>query len=112
MTELELAFKPAHELVKLIRAKKVSPVEAVEVALKRIQKLNPKLNAFLYVAEKEAREQAKLAEEKVMKGGRLPPLHGVPISIKDLNRTKCMPTTFGSLVYKIWIPLTRQARGA
>ena len=99
-----LAFTPAYEFAEMIRAKKLSPVELMNTILERIEELNPKLNAYLTVAADEAIEQAKTAEEAVTSGGKLGPLHGVPISIKDLLPTKGMRTTMGSFVYRDWVP--------
>lgn len=104
MENNQIAFTPAWELAELIRAKKLSPVEIVDHLLERISKLNPKLNAYLTVAEAEARSAAKDAEQAVMRGEELPPLHGVPVSIKDLHLTKGIRTTFGSLLFKDFVP--------
>jgi len=100
----ELAFTPAHQLAGLIRRKKVSPVELVDTYLERIDRLNPRLNAYLTVCHDLARAAAREAEAAVLRGGELPPLHGVPVPIKDLNWTKGVRTTGGSLVYKDFIP--------
>lgn len=100
----QFAFMDTTELVGKIKSKEASPVEAVDEYLDRIDKLNPKLNAFLTVAADEAREGAKKAEEAVMKGGDLPPLHGVPLAVKDLELTKGIRSTMGSLVFKDQIP--------
>jgi aspartyl-tRNA(Asn)/glutamyl-tRNA(Gln) amidotransferase subunit A len=99
-----LAFTPAYELAEMIRVKKLSPVELMQTILERIEDLNPKLNAYLTVAVGEAMSQAKTAETAVMSGSKLGPLHGVPISIKDLLPTKGMRTTMGSWVHRDWIP--------
>ncbi len=104
MKDNELAFTPAWKLAELIRNKELSPVEIVDTLLKRISELNPKLNAYLTVDEVGARAQARVAEEAVTKGAELPPLHGIPISIKDLNPTKGIRTTYGSLVFKDFVP--------
>lgn len=104
MQEQELAFTPGHELVKLIAQKNISPVEVTEVCLHRIEKLNPTLNAFLTVSADEAILAARKAEDAVMRGDVLGPLHGVPISIKDLEATNGIRTTKGSLVYQNWVP--------
>ncbi len=100
----QIAFTAAWELAELIRTKKLSPVEIVDQLLERISNLNPQLNAFLTVAEAEARSAAQEAEQAVMKGGELPPLHGVPISVKDMHLTKGIRTTFGSLIFKDFVP--------
>lgn len=99
-----LAFTPAYELAEMIRAKKLSPIELMQTILERIEDLNPKLNAYLTVAVDEAMSQAKTAETAVMSGSKLGPLHGVPISIKDLLPTKGMRTTMGSWVHRDWVP--------
>lgn len=104
MTDRELAFTPAYILAKLIAQKKLSPVELTEACLRRIEALNPRLNAFLTVTAEEALQEARQAEKAVMQGKPLGPLHGVPTSIKDLEATKGIRTTKGSLAYKNWIP--------
>jgi len=104
MAKDDLAFKPAWELRDLIASRKVSPVELTEMYLRRIEALNPKLNAYLTVTADEALASAKKAEQAVMRGQRLGPLHGVPISIKDLEMTRGTRTTFGSLIYKDFVP--------
>jgi aspartyl-tRNA(Asn)/glutamyl-tRNA(Gln) amidotransferase subunit A len=103
-TDGDLAFKPAYELRELIGKKRLSPVELTDFCLRRIEALNPKLNAFLLVTAELARKQAREAEQAVMKGEKLGPLHGIPIPIKDLVPTKGIRTTMGSLAYKDWVP--------
>jgi len=85
MSDAELAFTPATELAEMVRLKKVSPVELVDVYAKRIEELNPKLGAYLTTTLDEARDHAKRAEAGV-NGDDLPPFHGVPISIKEIGR--------------------------
>ena len=102
--ERELSFTPAYKLVDMIRSKKLSPVELMEVTLKRIKEINPKLNAYLTVAHDEAMRAAQEAEQAVITGSNLGQLHGIPVSIKDLVITKNLRTTLGSLVYKDFVP--------
>ena len=99
-----LAFAPAYELARKIRAKELSPVELVDYLLQRIRALNPQLKAFLTVAEEEAKAAAREAEAAVMQGGELPPLHGVPMAIKDMEFTKGIRTTGASLLYDEFVP--------
>ena len=99
----DLAFTPAVELAEQIRLKKISPVEVVEVYARRIEELNPKLGAFLTTTLDTAREQAQAAESKV-NGSDLPPFHGVPVSIKDLNDTAGVVTTLGNAAFKDRVP--------
>ena len=79
-----------------IRQKKLSPVELVEAHLARIEKLNPKLNAFVQLDVEGARRQARAAEESVTRGEKLGPLHGVPISIKSSIEVMAMKCEAGS----------------
>jgi len=104
--ERELAFTPVHKLAEVIRKRKLSPVELMEVILKRIKELNPKLNAYLTVTEEAAMEDARHAEKALTTGEKLGVLHGIPVSIKDLVATKGIRTTSGSLVYKDFVPDT------
>ncbi len=88
----ELTFRSAVSMAEQIRQKKLSPVELVEAHLARIEKLNPKLNAFVQVDAEGARRQARAAEESVTRGEKLGPLHGIPISIKssvEITGMKC-----------------------
>ncbi len=79
-----LTFLPAVSMAEQIRKKKISPVELVEAHLAQIEKLNPKLNAFVQVDAERARRAAHDAESAVIQKGKpLGPLHGVPISIKS-----------------------------
>jgi Asp-tRNA(Asn)/Glu-tRNA(Gln) amidotransferase A subunit family amidase len=79
----ELNFLSAFAMSEQIRRKKISPVELVDAHLAQIEKLDPKLNTFVEVDAKRAREQAKKAERNVMRKAAIGPLHGVPISIKS-----------------------------
>jgi Asp-tRNA(Asn)/Glu-tRNA(Gln) amidotransferase A subunit family amidase len=66
-----------------IRKKQLSPIELVDAHLARIENLNPRLNAFVQVDAEGARSQARAAEDAVLRGEKLGPLHGVPLSIKS-----------------------------
>ena len=79
-----------------IRSREISPVELVDHYLDRIDRLNETVGAFVHVAPDQARAAAKDAESAVSSGTDLPPLHGVPIAIKDLYLTADMPTSFGT----------------
>ena len=92
----DLCFLPATELAAKIRARQISPVEAVEAVLARIEDLNPRLNAFCFVHADEARQLARAAEAAVLRGDDLGPLHGVPVSVKDNVAIEGKPLTYGS----------------
>jgi aspartyl-tRNA(Asn)/glutamyl-tRNA(Gln) amidotransferase subunit A len=94
----DLAMMPAHELVKLFKARKASPVEAAKAAIARIEAFNPQLNAFQHIDPDGALRAARASEKRWKKGGkRLSDIDGVPITIKDMVLTKGMPTRMGSL---------------
>ena len=100
----ELAFTSAWEMRNLIKKKKVSPVEITKIYFERINRLDPQLNSYLTLNEKEALESASKAEKAVLSGEPLGKLHGIPIGIKDLEMTAGIRTTQGSLIYKDNIP--------
>ena len=104
MTDLGLTGKSARELARLIRQRQVSPVEVLDAHLAVIEATNPKLNAIVTLAGEEARDAARLAEIAVMKGEPLGPLHGLPVAIKDITLTAGIRTTFGSPLYKDYVP--------
>jgi aspartyl-tRNA(Asn)/glutamyl-tRNA(Gln) amidotransferase subunit A len=100
----ELCWLPATELVALIRQKKLSPVELADAVLSRIGRVNPRLNAFCAITEDAARQAAKIAEAALMHGEPPGPLHGVPVSVKDLVFTRGIVTTGGSRIFADFVP--------
>src|SRR5437588_1614650 len=76
-------FLSVREIATRIRRKEVSPVEVARAHLDRIERLNPRLNAFVDFQPEAVLNQARTAEESVQRGAELGPLHGVPISIKS-----------------------------
>ncbi len=105
MAKDDLCWLSATELAALIRTRKVSPVEVVDAVLARIEKVNPRLNAYVTLTADEARRRARAAERAVMRrSARLGPLHGVPFSVKDLVITRGVRTTFGTPLYRDNIP--------
>ena len=104
MSDDDLIWRSALELGDLIRKKELTPVEVTDAALARLEAVNPLLNAFCLVAAARAREQAREAEIAVVKGEPLGPLHGVPISIKDVLATRGLATTGGSRLFADAVP--------
>ena len=92
------------ELGELLRRKSLSPVELVDQHLERIEKLNPKLNAFITVTADVARAQARQAEQEIREGDWRGPLHGVPIGLKDIIDTAGTRTTAASALFKDRVP--------
>jgi amidase/aspartyl-tRNA(Asn)/glutamyl-tRNA(Gln) amidotransferase subunit A len=94
----DLAYAPATELAARIRRRDLSPVELLDAVITRIEARNPSLNALVFTAFDEAREQAQQAERALTSGEALGPLHGVPTAIKDLFDFKPgWPATFGGV---------------
>lgn len=88
----------------MIRKRKISPVELTEFFLNRIERLQPKLNAFVTITKDLARKQARQAEKEIMKGNYRGLLHGIPITLKDLFYTAGVRTTGGSKILRNFIP--------
>ncbi|CAN5546883.1 amidase family protein [soil metagenome] len=100
MSNTDLLFTPAIEAAALIRRKRLSPVEYLDAVLTAAEKAQPKLNCFRAVMADDARRDAKAAEEAVMRGDALGPLHGVPVSVKDLVDVQGVPTRHGSAIFE------------
>ncbi len=104
MSDRDLCFTPATELVRLYRARKVSPLEVMEAVLARIDRVNPRLNAYVTLARESALAAARGATRALGRKAVLPPLHGVPVSIKDLTPTRGIRTTWGSRIFADHVP--------
>src|SRR5262249_59532404 len=110
MNDSDLAFASIDQIGKLFRQRKLSPVELTRLLFTRIDRLNPKLNAYLTVTHDIALSQAKKAESELFapRGRKghldLGPLHGIPISLKNNIYTKDIHTTAGSKILKDFLP--------
>jgi len=104
MPDRDLCFTPATELLRLFRSRKTSPLEVMQAVLTRIDAVNPRLNAYVTLVREEALRTARAATAALKKGATLRPLHGVPVSIKDLTPTKGIRTTWGSKIYEHHVP--------
>lgn len=94
----DLAFAGALEQRRLIAAREVSPRELVELYLERTERLDERLRSYLTVTGEGALRAAREAEDAVMRGDPLGPLHGVPVSIKDTEDTRQGDPTLTGLV--------------
>ena len=104
MSPRDLCYTPAADLVRLFRARSVSPLEAMQAVLARLDSVNPAVNACVTVARESALAEARRATAALKRGRSLPLLHGVPVSIKDLTPTKGIRTTWGSKVHEHDVP--------
>jgi amidase len=102
--DTDLCFLPATEMRHLLQRKQLSSEELVTVHLKQIEHLNPKVNAVVTLVAEQALENARLADKAFIKGEPSGLLHGLPVLHKDLQETKGIRTTYGSPIYKNFIP--------
>lgn len=93
-----------HELSKLISSKSLSPVDLVEDTLERIDALDEELHAYITVTRDSARKEAKKAEMDIRDGKYLGPLHGIPVSLKDLIYVSGVRSTSGSRILSDFTP--------
>jgi amidase len=100
----QLLALSAVELRRRIGTKEISPVELLESCIERIARINPAVNAVTATCYGRARDEAKAAEKAALRGEPLGLLHGLPTGIKDLDETAGLLTTFGSPLYRDFIP--------
>ena len=103
-TSKDLCWLSISEASQLLRERKVSPVELTQLCLQRIERLNPKLNAFITVTAESALDEAHKAETEIQKGRWRGPLHGIPVALKDLFDTAGLRTTAASAVFRDRVP--------
>ena len=104
MAEANLVYASIAELGALFKRKAVSPVEVTRAVLDRIEALDKDLNAYITVLREPALRAARQAERAIRAGRTLGPLHGVPISLKDLFATRGIRTTNGSKITADHVP--------
>jgi aspartyl-tRNA(Asn)/glutamyl-tRNA(Gln) amidotransferase subunit A len=100
VTQLSLA-----DAASLVQSRRLSPVALVKACLDRIDRFNPRINAFITVQHESALEQARVAEIEIANGNWLGPLHGIPIGIKDNIDTAGIKTTAASAVFADRVPI-------
>ena len=95
----------ATDLAAMIREKKLSAREVMQAHLRQIERVNPKVNAIItLVDEAVLMAQARAADELIENGESFGPLHGLPVAVKDLTETKGIRTTYGSPLYRDFVP--------
>ena len=106
MPEGEICYMTATELAARIRERDLSATEVMEAHLERIEAANPKVNAIVTLLPERAMEGARAADEQLSKGLPVGSLHGLPVAHKDLALTKGIKTTFGSPIFRDFVPVT------
>src|SRR6266704_1224496 len=99
-----LSFSTIAQIAAAIRSRKLSPVEIVEFHHRRIESLQPKLNAFVHLDAPGALAQARAAEAAVLHNQPLGPLHGIPLTLKSCIDVSGWPCPAGSLLRKEYVP--------
>jgi amidase len=94
----------ATELGAMIRARELSAAEVMEACLDRIERVNPKVNAIVTFTPERALEAARAADDALARGLAAGPLHGLPVTHKDLALTRGVRTTFGSPIFEHFVP--------
>ena len=113
----DICAQSAVELARLVRGKQLSCRDVVGAYLARIDAINPRVNAIVTLVADRAMEAAAAADEQLARGEPIGPLHGLPIAHKDLQLTRGIRTTFGSPIYRDFVPdddslLVQRIRGA
>ena len=104
MHHAEICFMTAAELARRIRSKDLSAQEVMEAHLTQIERVNPKVNAIVTLLPEQALEKAKACDKSLAWGDEVGPLHGLPIAHKDLVETRGIRTTFGSPIFRDFVP--------
>ena len=91
-------------MARLLRRKEISARELLEAHLKQIGRLNPQVNAIVTLVEDQARKRAAELDEEAAHGRFAGRLHGLPVAHKDITETKGIRTTFGSPIFRDYVP--------
>ena len=103
-SDSEIVFAPARDLVRWLVERELSAEELMTRFLDRIEAVNPKVNAIVTLLPEVAVEGARAADAALARGEPPGPLHGLPIACKDLTLTRGIRTTFGSPIYRDFVP--------
>ena len=101
---MSLCDLTASEMARRLRAGDLSAREVMHAHLDRIADRNPRLNAIVTLDTERAIDAARRADEALARGGAVGPLHGLPVAHKDLALTRGMRTTFGSPLFRDFVP--------
>lgn len=100
----ELTWMTAAQLSEKFRTKETNPVEVLDAVIAQIERTEDNINAFVTLTLELAKEQAQDAAKRLSSGEDLPPLYGVPITVKDLVETAGIRTTYGCTAYANFVP--------
>jgi amidase len=103
MPDDSLAFLPAHELARRVRAREVSPVEVLDACMAQVERHNGEINAVVTL-NPGARDDAAALERRLAAGEDVGPLAGVPVGIKDVTEVAGVRTTYGSPLFTDFVP--------
>ena len=104
MADDDLTTHTVAQLAERIRSKEVSPVEVADAFLRRIEDVEPRLNAFITRLDDHARRAAAASEAEIMAGEYRGPFHGIPVGLKDIFWTRGVRTTSGSVLDADFVP--------
>jgi amidase len=104
MSAPDICFMTATELARGIRAGELSARDVMAAHLQQIERINPHVNAIVTLLPERAMDGARAADEALAQRKAVGPLHGLPIAHKDLVLTKGIRTTYGSRIYKDFVP--------
>src|SRR5262245_3481420 len=104
MQQIDIAAMSLSQFAALVHARQVTPLELTEAYLQRMERLNPRLNAYVTVTAERAREDARRATAEIAAGRYRGPLHGIPIALKDLYDTAGIRTAGGAKILADRVP--------
>ena len=100
----EICYLQAHELVRRIRARELSAVEVMDAHIAQVERVNPAVNAIVTFLPEQGREGARAVDAALGRGDDPGPLAGLPVAHKDLVATRGIRTTFGSPIFRDFVP--------
>jgi aspartyl-tRNA(Asn)/glutamyl-tRNA(Gln) amidotransferase subunit A len=96
----DLHWKPAWELAAMIRRRELKAAELMSATIARLERVNPRVNAFVALRPEQAMDEARAVDEKIARREEVGPLAGLPFGVKDLEDAAGLPTTFGSKPFR------------
>ena len=104
MDSSDVCFLPAHEMLEMVRRREISATELLDCHLNQIAKVNSNINAIVTLDEEQAKATAQDIDKRLGAKNHVGILEGLPVAHKDLTVTKGLKTTFGSPIFKDFVP--------